>query len=170
MVITGDLQQTDILKENGLGDFIGKINCYNIYNKNSNLINIVELTNEDIERSEIVKNVINIYNYVPTSISSTVKRKYTKSIKPKIVEYTDNINTNINNNINSNSNNTSILKTNDTDLQKINKTLKKSNKNVFYQPDNKKILKYLRQNLQSGDVLAFLGSRDFGGVMEKIID
>jgi phosphate starvation-inducible PhoH-like protein len=128
MVITGDLQQTDILKENGLGDFIDKINCYNIYNKNSNLINIIELTNEDIERSEIVKNVINIYNYVPTSISSTVKRKYTKSIKPKIVEYTDNNNTNINNNINSNSNNTSILKTNDTDLQKINKTLKKSNK------------------------------------------
>ena len=60
MVITGDLQQSDILKENGLKDFINKINKYN---NSSKLINIIDLDNKDIERSEIVKKVIDIYNY-----------------------------------------------------------------------------------------------------------
>jgi len=65
MVITGDLHQSDILKENGLNDFINKINKYNnIKNNNeTNLISIIDLSNEDIERSEIVKKVIEIYNY-----------------------------------------------------------------------------------------------------------
>jgi phosphate starvation-inducible PhoH-like protein len=60
MVITGDLHQSDILKDNGLKDFMDKINRYN---NSSNLINIIDLDNEDIERSEIVKKVIEIYNY-----------------------------------------------------------------------------------------------------------
>jgi phosphate starvation-inducible PhoH-like protein len=60
MVITGDLHQSDILKENGLKDFMNKINKYN---NTGNLINIIDLSNEDIERSEIVKKVIEIYNY-----------------------------------------------------------------------------------------------------------
>jgi phosphate starvation-inducible PhoH-like protein len=95
MVITGDLQQTDILKENGLCDFIDKINCYNRYNKNSNLINIVELTNEDIERSEIVKNVINIYDYSNIHIHNTTmlkpKRTYNKSkiVVSKLMDVSD---------------------------------------------------------------------------------
>ena len=65
MVITGDLHQSDILKENGLNDFINKINKYNnIKNNNeTKLISIIDLSNEDIERSEIVKKVIEIYNY-----------------------------------------------------------------------------------------------------------
>jgi len=60
MVITGDLQQSDILKDNGLKDFINKINKHN---NATDLINIIDLENEDIERSEIVKKVIEIYNY-----------------------------------------------------------------------------------------------------------
>lgn len=59
MVITGDLNQTDFIKENGLHDFISRFENYN----NSRLIKLVRLENEDIERSEIVKNVIEIYDY-----------------------------------------------------------------------------------------------------------
>ena len=64
MVVTGDLQQSDIRNENGLNDITKKINHYNIKNiNNTKLIKIIEMTNNDIERSEIVKNIINIYNF-----------------------------------------------------------------------------------------------------------
>jgi phosphate starvation-inducible PhoH-like protein len=59
MVITGDLNQTDIPKENGLYDFVSKVEKYN----NTEMIKIVKLQNNDIERSEIVKKVIEIYEY-----------------------------------------------------------------------------------------------------------
>ncbi len=58
MVITGDLKQTDIIKENGLCDFVNRIEGYH-----TNLIKLVKLENHDIERSEIVKTVIAIYDY-----------------------------------------------------------------------------------------------------------
>jgi len=61
MVITGDLQQTDSPKENGLKDFISKVKKYN----ETELIKMVTFNSEDIERSEIVKRVIDIYDYVP---------------------------------------------------------------------------------------------------------
>jgi hypothetical protein len=60
MVITGDLQQTDIQKENGLYDFITRLEKHN---NSSSLIKLVKLENADIERSEVVKKVIEIYNY-----------------------------------------------------------------------------------------------------------
>jgi phosphate starvation-inducible PhoH-like protein len=60
MVITGDLQQTDIQKENGLYDFITRLEKHN---NSSSMIKLVKLENEDIERSEVVKKVIEIYNY-----------------------------------------------------------------------------------------------------------
>ena len=59
MVITGDLKQTDILKENGLYDFITRLEKHN----NTELIKLIKLDNNDIERSEIVKKVIEIYDY-----------------------------------------------------------------------------------------------------------
>lgn len=64
MVITGDLKQTDIKQENGLQDFILKLNNYQFKNNKSNLINTIYFDNCDIERSEIVKKVLEIYNYV----------------------------------------------------------------------------------------------------------
>jgi phosphate starvation-inducible PhoH-like protein len=60
MVITGDLNQTDILKENGLDDFMKKVKAY----KNSKLIKFVTFNNDDVERSDIVKEVINLYSYI----------------------------------------------------------------------------------------------------------
>jgi phosphate starvation-inducible PhoH-like protein len=64
MVITGDLNQSDIKNDNGLGDLINKISIYNnhTYEKN-NLIKIVDFEKRDIERSEIVKKIIDIYDF-----------------------------------------------------------------------------------------------------------
>jgi phosphate starvation-inducible PhoH-like protein len=62
MVITGDLKQTDIHGKNGLDDLIEKINNYNKKTNNSlNCIKVISLEKEDIERSDIVKNIIKIY-------------------------------------------------------------------------------------------------------------
>jgi phosphate starvation-inducible PhoH-like protein len=59
MVITGDLQQSDILTENGLNDFVTKIVNFN---EEMDIIKIVKLESEDIERSNVVKKVIEIYD------------------------------------------------------------------------------------------------------------
>jgi len=64
MVITGDLKQSDIPSKNGLKDLIERIDNYNIKNPDEmSPIKIVNLEKEDIERSEIVKKIINIYEY-----------------------------------------------------------------------------------------------------------
>ena len=57
MVITGDLHQSDILKENGLHDLISRLENYN-----TDLIKLIKFANEDIERSAIVKTVIDMYD------------------------------------------------------------------------------------------------------------
>jgi phosphate starvation-inducible PhoH-like protein len=67
MVITGDLKQSDRGINSGLSDFINKYKTYNNYltsnNKNTKCgIDIIELTNEDIERSKIVSKILDIYN------------------------------------------------------------------------------------------------------------
>ena len=74
MVITGDLHQSDIKGENGLHDFMTKFHKYGNHNNSSRLIQTVEFENSDIERSEIVKNVIDIYDYkVSNNSISTIE-------------------------------------------------------------------------------------------------
>ena len=66
MVITGDLKQTDKSKENGLIDFINKVKTFydsNKMNNETNCIKLLELSVDDVERSETVKKVIDIYSY-----------------------------------------------------------------------------------------------------------
>jgi phosphate starvation-inducible PhoH-like protein len=64
MVITGDLNQTDIQTMNGLQDFINRLHDYKRgTNHTMENIKIVTFQKYDIERSEIVKNVIDIYDY-----------------------------------------------------------------------------------------------------------
>ena len=66
MVITGDLKQTDKSRENGLIDFINKVKTFYDFNKINNetdCIKLVELSGDDVERSETVKKVIDIYSY-----------------------------------------------------------------------------------------------------------
>jgi phosphate starvation-inducible PhoH-like protein len=59
MVITGDLEQTDTIKENGLYDIVNRIEKIN---ESTDLIKIVRLNKDDIERSVIVKKIIEIYD------------------------------------------------------------------------------------------------------------
>ena len=56
MVVTGDLNQADRLKDNGLIDFIGHLKDYN-----ATRITVVNFTNRDIERHEAVKEVLKVY-------------------------------------------------------------------------------------------------------------
>ena len=60
LVITGDLEQTDLPKENGLQDFIYKLNNFN---DTTDLIHQIHFDNTDIERSEVLKKIVDIYNY-----------------------------------------------------------------------------------------------------------
>jgi phosphate starvation-inducible PhoH-like protein len=69
MVVTGDLNQSDLVKENGLNDIVSKLDTFNTLNNFNNFnnetkqIEIIELTNMDIERSDVVKKVIQIYDF-----------------------------------------------------------------------------------------------------------
>jgi phosphate starvation-inducible PhoH-like protein len=59
MVITGDLDQSDKYENNGLKDFIKKYNALRSPYKN---ILLVHLNNNDIQRSELVSQIIAMYN------------------------------------------------------------------------------------------------------------
>jgi len=64
LVITGDLKQVDrSVNNNGLYDLIEKVKKYNEYHR-SESIEVIEFKKEDIERSEIVEKVINIYQFI----------------------------------------------------------------------------------------------------------
>jgi phosphate starvation-inducible PhoH-like protein len=68
LIVTGDLAQVDILKSNGMEDFLNKFNRYNQTANNKTNIKIINFSNNDIERSEIVKNILDIYdNYNKTN-------------------------------------------------------------------------------------------------------
>jgi len=78
MVITGDLQQSDKLVDNGLKDFISKYNYFSNYNLNSSVseIKIVHLNNSDVLRSAVVEKVLNIYNFKKNNTSNTITKKF----------------------------------------------------------------------------------------------
>jgi phosphate starvation-inducible PhoH-like protein len=76
IVITGDLNQSDIRTENGLNDIINKINKFNLHNTSAKGINIIEFTSSDIERSEIVKTIIDIYD---NKLEPKIKKNITSS-------------------------------------------------------------------------------------------
>jgi hypothetical protein len=83
MVITGDLAQTDFIKENGLYDLVERLK--NI-NETSDLIQQIHFNNSDIERSVIVKKMIEIYEQ--NNDKKFVKSKLIKSkpIKSKPIK------------------------------------------------------------------------------------
>ena len=62
MVITGDIKQSDREDENGLLDFINKIKKYNNNDEIENKIKLVELEAKDIERSQVVKKILKMYD------------------------------------------------------------------------------------------------------------
>lgn len=90
MVITGDLNQTDITTINGLQDFLNRLYYYKSgTNTTMDSIKVVTFEKHDIERSEIVKNIINIYDYdksnnTSSSISSSSSKKKLDKVNPVI--------------------------------------------------------------------------------------
>ena len=79
MVITGDLQQTDIAKENGLHDFVNKLEKFN---ETSSIIKLIKLESQDIERSDVVKKILEIYDYVD-------KKPKTENLKNETINEND---------------------------------------------------------------------------------
>jgi len=90
LIITGDLQQTDLKGDNGLRDFISKYETYENQKQTKNtrtLIQIVNFENEDIERSDVVKKVIEIYDYKLIKKQNTIVNSYSSSsISKQIVK------------------------------------------------------------------------------------
>jgi phosphate starvation-inducible PhoH-like protein len=77
MVITGDLHQTDILKENGLCDLVNKLEKFN---QPMDTIKLIKLDSQDIERSEVVRKILEIYDYSDIKIeikNDTIHEKNT---------------------------------------------------------------------------------------------
>jgi hypothetical protein len=70
MVITGDLEQSDRFENNGLRDLIQKLKSV----ENTKNIMLVELNNTDIQRSELVSQVVALYNKPITSNQITSKQ------------------------------------------------------------------------------------------------
>ena len=78
MVITGDLGQSDKLENNGLKDVLIKFNAANSL-KN---IMLVKLGAEDIQRSELVQEIIKLYtvkDVVKDVVNPTVSKEYKKN-------------------------------------------------------------------------------------------
>ena len=99
MVITGDLKQTDILKNNGLQDIVKRLELYNSKNNATNMLRLVEFNNSDIERSDIVKKIIEIYEY-----DYNENNENNKNNKTAIVNLISNFSNNTDCNYNNNSN------------------------------------------------------------------
>ena len=79
LVITGDLKQVDrSVNNNGLYDLIEKVKKYNEYHKEES-IEVIEFKKEDIERSEIVEKVINLYQFMEP-VKEIVKESVTKNV------------------------------------------------------------------------------------------
>jgi len=76
MVITGDLDQSDKYENNGLKDFIKKYNAIQSQKSYKN-INLVHLDNNDIQRSELVSQIIAMYSNNPKQ-SETSNKNYAK--------------------------------------------------------------------------------------------
>ena len=72
MVITGDLKQSDRSANNGLLDFMNKLDKFNSLqvNRDDELqrqfnIDMVQMNQRDVQRSPIVSQILNIYNATP---------------------------------------------------------------------------------------------------------
>lgn len=78
MVITGDLEQSDKLENNGLKDFIQKHTLASTYYKQNNIA-LIQLDKGDIQRSELVNQIIQLYHFTPEN----------QNIKPKAIKYKD---------------------------------------------------------------------------------
>lgn len=76
LIVTGDSTQSDININNGFSDIIPKINTYtkfNPMNENNHLVKIIQMNTTDIQRSNLTKHIINVYDYKPRVIKELKK-------------------------------------------------------------------------------------------------
>jgi hypothetical protein len=107
LVITGDLEQSDKLKNNGLKDLINKIKNTRLDLKN---IMLIELNNTDIQRSKLVNQIVKLYDInTEKKLNMLIDNKLVN--KNTISELNNNTISELNNNILSelNKNNTNII-------------------------------------------------------------
>ncbi len=64
LVIMGDTEQSDLDNANGLSDFLLRYNSYTQLNDNAAFVKSIQMTTDDIMRSDIVKEVLNIYDHL----------------------------------------------------------------------------------------------------------
>lgn len=90
MVITGDLDQSDRMEDNGLRDFSSKFMDY--YNTNFiSTIKLINLNSSDINRNDVVKDIINIYNHKKPSnrIASWINKNNYDYVPDNIFDFDD---------------------------------------------------------------------------------
>jgi len=80
MVITGDLEQSDKMDNNGLKDFINKYESLN-YSIMEN-VKLIQLNKNDVQRSKLVSDIIGLYSYTKNKSSSAPidNKNLTKSL------------------------------------------------------------------------------------------
>jgi phosphate starvation-inducible PhoH-like protein len=87
LVITGDLDQSDRTSDNGLKDILTKINNYkhNHYAnaQDVNMIQIITMNDSDIERSAVVRKIIDIYKGAKSTPSWASMAPYDNSSNNK---------------------------------------------------------------------------------------
>lgn len=69
MVITGDLEQSDRMENNGLKDFITRLKC-----KTPENFYLVEMEDKDVQRSHLVNEVLNLYSLKNLNMNETKSR------------------------------------------------------------------------------------------------
>ncbi len=132
MVITGDLKQSDIHSKNGLDDLIQKINYYNVKTNHSlnYCMKVIKFEKEDIERSDIVKKIIKLYEDEPlTNVNNDI------TIVMNASNITSNVATNVTSNVTTNNGVRCSSKTNnylDNDAALIPKHQMTRNTDIFY--------------------------------------
>jgi phosphate starvation-inducible PhoH-like protein len=90
IIITGDLNQSDLKEKNGLEDFIEKYQKTST--KKTDIIKVVEFDINDIQRSELVKYILDIYNSSSTKTASTLPLIYNPHTSTQVSSSTLNSN------------------------------------------------------------------------------
>jgi hypothetical protein len=117
IIINGDLNQSDRIEKNGLIDLVNKLKNNKTILSENNLFYLLEFNNDDIQRSKVVKGVLNLYNIEKINKTNLVNETFNK------------INDALNKTNIVNKTNDTIIKTNET-LNKtniVNETLNKTN-------------------------------------------
>jgi len=70
MIVTGDIHQSDVKGENGFYDFIQRYEDYKRFKTDNCTIKVIKLDKNDIQRSLVTKQVLNIYNFQEEKSSS----------------------------------------------------------------------------------------------------